>query len=235
MVLLSTRVLPLLRLAIGLAIVGIVVLVLMLVQAIVLDDAGAPQSAAERATVAAQEAVRVNPDDAKARVRLAAAYLEQGSTSQAVEQAEIAVRLAPDEPTAYFVRGLAEERQGNLEAARADLQKASGLEGEFAAFYQEVYMALSRVEELDGDLDAALVAVEKALEFGPENATLLVRSGDILLLKEKWLEAAYDYSWALKYVPDYQEAIDGLEQVREADPDAHQEAVEKVESEAQGH
>ena len=65
----------------------------------------APRTELERAVVEAEQAVKANPDDPTARVKLAAAYLEQGSGGLALTQARFAVRLQPSDPSPYYVSG----------------------------------------------------------------------------------------------------------------------------------
>jgi len=170
-----------------------------------------------------------------ARVRLAAAYLEQGSAGQAVEQAQIAMRIEPDDPSAYFVLGAAYAAQGEREPAIQNLTRATQTEGQFAPFYQEVYIALARVQEENGDREAALESLEQALSYGPENATLLVERGQMLERAELWFEAAFDYAWAIQYVPTYEEALEGLARLERDHPEEYKEAVDIVQETVVGH
>jgi tetratricopeptide (TPR) repeat protein len=211
-------------------VVAIVVAGVGLVQALVVGDDGTPRTAAERAIASAEEAVRANPDDAVARVRLAAAYLEQGSPSKAAEQAAIALRLNPAMPDAHFVLGVASFRQGDNQAAVASLNSAAEAEGQFAPFYQEVYVALARAYEAVDDTDSAIQSYEDALAYGPENAAIVVERGQMFEREEEWYEAAYDYGYALIFIPDYQEAIDGLARIEQGHPEEYAQAMENVDS-----
>ena len=232
----SPRMLFALRAIVVVAIVGIVVLAGSLVQFLLSGGpADTPRTSAERAILSAEEAVRANPDDPVARVRLAAAYLEQGSAGQAIEQAQIALRIEPDDPSAYFVLGAAHAAQGELDLATQNLTRATQTEGQFAPFYQEVLIVLARVQEENGDREAALDSLEQALGYGPENATLLVERAQMLERAEQWFEAAFDYAWAVQFVPDYEEALEGLSRIESTHPEEYQEAVDLVEQTAAGH
>jgi len=226
---LSPRVLTALRALIVLVVIGILVAGVALVQAIVVGDDGTPRTAAERAIQSAEEAVRANPDDPVARVRLAAAYLEQGSTAKAAEQAELALRLNPEMPDAHFVLGVAHYRNGDIDKAIASLTKAGETEGQFAPFYQEVYVALARAHEANGDIDAAIEAFTTAFSYGPENATVYVQRGEMLERAEEWYEAAVDYAYALIFIADYPEALEGLARIEKDHPEEYARAMEAIE------
>jgi tetratricopeptide (TPR) repeat protein len=228
--LLSPRLLPVLRLLIVVSVIGIVVLGVGVVQALLSGGDGTPQTAAERAIVAAEEAVRVNPNDAQARARLGAAYLEQGSTNKAIEQAEIALRLQPEMPEAYLVLGVAHRRLGDLDQAISNLTKAGEADGQFAQFYQEVYVELANAYEEAGDVDAAVGSLERALSFGPENALIVLARAEMLERAGRWEEAAYDFGYVLLFVPDMQEALDGLDRMQEQHPEEYARAMELLDT-----
>ncbi len=232
----SPRTLSVLRVLVVVAIVGIVVMAGSLVQFLLSGGpADTPRTSAERAILSAEEAVRANPDDPVARVRLAAAYLEQGSAGQAIEQGQIALRIEPEDPSAYFVLGAAYAAQGERDLAIQHLTTASQTEGQFAPFYQEVLIVLARVQEENGDRDTALESLEAALAYGPENASLLVERAQMLERAELWYESAYDYAWAVQYVPTYEEALEGLARLERDHPEEYQEAVDLVEQQVVGH
>jgi tetratricopeptide (TPR) repeat protein len=184
-----------------------------------------PRTEAERAVVAAEEAVRANPEDPAARVKLAAAYLEQGAIRSASEQAEIAVRLAPGDPAGYYVLGIAQRRDGENEAAIKNLEKAVATEGQLAAFYQDAYAALARAYEDAGDEEKAIAAMEESINNGPENVVLLVERAQMYERLEKWAEAMFDYTLAMRFVPDYEPAVEGFNDLADQHPDAYEQVV----------
>ena len=226
----SRRALYALRVVVVVTVVAILGLGIALVQAFVTPGGGAPRTAAERTILSAEEAVRANPDDPVARVRLAAAYLEQGSTGMAKEQAELALRINPEMPDAHFVLGVALYRTGESEAAVASLTTAGETEGQFAPFYQEVYIALAGAHEATGDTDAAIEALNTAMTYGPQNARVYVERGLLFERAENWYEAAADFAYALIFVSDYQEAIDGLARIEQSHPEEHAKAVKDVDA-----
>lgn len=226
----SRRWLTVLRLLVVVAVVGVIAAGIAVVQALVDPDSGTPRTAAERAILSAEEAVRANPDDPAARVRLAAAYLEQGSPDLAKEQATLALRINPDFPDAHFVLGVAHFRLGDQDEAVASLTKAGETQGQFASFYQEVYVALGRAYEAKGDYEAALEAMTTAVQFGPTNSLLYVERGLLFERNEKWFDAAADFAYSLIFVSDNQEAIDGLARIEQAHPEEYEKARKHIEA-----
>jgi tetratricopeptide (TPR) repeat protein len=208
----------LLRALVAVLIVAIVVVAAALVRQLVVGSGGAPRTELERAVAAAEEAVRGNPNDPQARVKLAAAYLEQGSANSAIKQAQNAIRLAPKDPSGYYILGLAEGKSGDSKSAVADLRKAGTMEGQQAGFYQDAYVALAHEQEKAGDLKGAKASLDKAIDYGPENALLLYERGAFAERQNDWYTAALDYGWALQYVPTYQVAQDGLARVKKDHP-----------------
>ncbi len=202
------------------AIVVLVIALLAVTFGLVGSQTGAPRSELERAVFAAEEAVKANPQDAQARVKLAAAYLEEGSTGRAVQQAQFAVRLAPKSAAAYYVLGLAQEASGSTKDAIANLTKATKTTGEIADFYSDAYTALARVQEKDGDIKTALRTMGQAIDNAPENALLLYARGQMYERGQQWVSALDDYSEALSFVPDYPEARDAYSRLVREHPDA---------------
>ena len=217
------RSLPYLKALIVVLAAGLVLVTGALVRFIVIQGgprAGAPRTELERAVFAAAEAVKANPDDPTARVKLAAAYLEQDRVDAALEQARIAVRMAPGDPGGYYALGLAQSRAGDLDEAAKSLKKAATTEGQVASFYQDAFTALAAVQERAGDTTEAIRSLTRGIQKGPENALLLYARGRLHEATGSWLFALDDYSAALAFVPTYKEARDGYERVAKAHPDA---------------
>jgi tetratricopeptide (TPR) repeat protein len=207
------------------ALIGLVVVLGLFVRFIVTGGlSDVPRTEIERAVFAAEEAVRANPNDPIARVKLAAAYLEQNSPGRAEEQARIALRLKPDEPSAHYVLGLALYKQGKNKEALGELTTAVNTQGQLAGFYMDAYVALGRVQEDLGDLEAAEDSFTKAINYGPENSLLLYERGKFYERQKNWEMALYDYGWALTYTPDYEPARKAFDKIA-AD---HPKELEKV-------
>ncbi|HET6351073.1 MAG TPA: tetratricopeptide repeat protein [Coriobacteriia bacterium] len=179
-----------------------------------------PRTELERAVVAAEESVRANPENAPARIKLAAAYLENNATNAAREQAKIAVRLAPKDPSGYYILGLVEAKAKDDKAAVVQFKKAATTEGQLAGFYLDVYRAMAGAYSRSGETSEAIGAMNKAIEFGPEETELLVFRGQLYEKDKKWADALFDYVSAMQYVPDYQEAVTAAKRVAKEHPEA---------------
>jgi len=221
------RAVPLFRIITIVLVLALVVMGLLIFREVLFASSdAAPTTEVERATQAAQEAVKANPQDPIARIKLAAAYLEQKNTAGSVEQAQTAIRLAPDDPAGHYILGLAFSAKGDAEAAVVELKKAAETEGQQAGFYQDAYVALARAQEKTGDLQAAIKSMNKAIDYGPENTLLLYERGQMFERNEKFVDALLDYSRALAYVPDWEEAMTAFSRVASAHPDALEKAKE---------
>ncbi|MDP2181281.1 MAG: tetratricopeptide repeat protein [Actinomycetota bacterium] len=182
-------------------------------------DPSTPTTELERALLTAEEAVKANPEDPTARIKLAAAYLERGNLTGAFEQADIAVRLDPEDPTGYYMKGLAEADLGRTSDAIKSLSKAVETEGQLAGFYQDAWLALSRAHEKDGNDEKALFSMTKAVNNGPENVVLLNERGQLYERMEDWQNAMDDYASALEYVPNYEPALASFNRLKKDHPD----------------
>lgn len=225
-----SRYIPLLRIVVVVLVIAAVVLGAALVwTAMTGTQAAAPRTELERGLAAAEEAVKANPDNPTARVKLAAAYVEQKQYNAAVEQAQAALRIAPEDPSGYYVLGLAQVGKGDRAVAIVSLTKATTLKGQQAPFYQDAYVALARAQAADGDLDAAIDSISKAIDKGPENSLLLFERGQLYEQTGDWFGALQNLDWALGYTPDYQPARDAFARISTA----HPEALEKLKNSAQ--
>lgn len=190
-----------------------------------------PRSELERAVVAAEEAVRANPESAPSRIKLAAAYLENNANNAAREQATIAMRLDPKDPAGPYILGLVESKSGNHKAAIVQLKKAADTDGQLAGFYQDVWRSLSSAYERSGDTSEAIGAMNKALNYGPENAELLTNRGRLYEGEKRWADALYDYVLAANFVPDYKQAVDSAKRIAREHPEAVKQMEKKFETE----
>ena len=187
-----------------------------------------PTTELERAVMSAEEAVRANPEDGAARTKLAAAYLDQGLTGAAVEQAELAISIDPADPTPQYVLGLAQLKSGDYEAAVATLDKAATSPGQVAQFYQDAYFALSQAHEGLGDQESALQALDEAINNNPDNALMVLERARYYERQEMWADALFDLTIVLTYDPGHEEALAAYETIAEAHPEAEEEAMKNI-------
>jgi tetratricopeptide (TPR) repeat protein len=75
------------------------------------------------------EAINLDPQQAEAFLNKAVSMVNSGRGSTALDLADRALQLRTHKPAlAYYVRGLAHEEQGNVQAAYADLRNAASLD-----------------------------------------------------------------------------------------------------------
>lgn len=173
-----------------------------------------PRTETEKVIYMAEQAVAANPNDANARIKLAAAYLDAGKTGSAVREAEIAKRLDPGDPDVNYILGLVYKKQGDYKKAAAALEKAAKTKGKLADFYMAAWYELAKTYMESKDYKKAVKAYDKALGYNPESATLLYGIAEAYeRIGDKKNALAY-YEEALEFVPTYQEAIAAVERLK---------------------
>jgi tetratricopeptide (TPR) repeat protein len=226
----TSRQIQILRAFIVALVVGIAVLGFALARFAVTGGSRTPRTELERAVLAAEEAVRANPQDEPSRIKLAAVYLERGDISAAIEQAKNAARLDPKDPSPLYVLGLAEMQRGDPKAAITYLKKASDTKGQLAQFYQDTLMALGRAYEKDGNPTDAIASMSRALNYGPENVILLYERGQMYERAQNWAGAMDDYAAALEYVPDHEPSRKAFDALKAAHPDVFEKLRKQYEA-----
>jgi tetratricopeptide (TPR) repeat protein len=96
--------------------------------------------------------------------------VERGTTERAIELLDAAIRSSPQSVPPYVVRAQVLLAEGSLEQARADLEKAAGLEPGWA-WLAEIVALRGAVYEVEGDRDAALASYRRALRISSANQT----------------------------------------------------------------
>lgn len=220
-----SRALRVITIVLAVAIVGMVAL---FVRYLTMGWEGStPTTELERAVIAAEAAVKADPESAPARVKLAAAYLENNAVSAAREQAQTAIKLAPQDPSGYYVLGLIESKAGNTAAALKQLGVAANTQGQIAGFYQDVWRATASVHSRSGDTSEAIAAMGRALDYGPENAELFVARAALYEQEKRWADALYDYTQATLFVPDFEPALEAARTIAADHPEAVEELRER--------
>jgi hypothetical protein len=132
-----------------------------------------PLGAAPRAAIivvaVAAAAVQVPPLVSVERLRASADELRSGGADRAVELADQAVRAEPWAAAPYVQRALSEQQQGDLAAARADLQKA--VEKEPANWRH--HFLLARLEAQAGNRAATVFELEQVRRLAPNSVFLV--------------------------------------------------------------
>lgn len=215
----------LLRIALTLIVVVLLTAALMLLT--VRGRNSAPRSVAERDISTWETATSEHPSDSNAWARLSSAYADAKRYDDAINTARRG-RAITGEDILWLVEADALRASGKYEQAvqaYTQAEKAitadqkvvsSGLKKKniYVAFPSDAIglarygRALSEYEL--GDLRAASRDMSMAVDVAPDQAYMSVKLGDYRLKAGDEVGASAAYKAALKYVPDYKEALDGL-------------------------
>jgi Tfp pilus assembly protein PilF len=138
-------------------------------------------------------------------------YQVGGEYDMAVELYKRSLKLHPT-AEAYTYLGWTYRYQGKLEEAIAECKKAIQLDPEFGNPYNDIGAYL--IEK--GEFDEALPWLERALHSRRYESYHYphYNLGRAYMAKEMYTKARYHFEQALKLVPDYAPASEGLEKVR---------------------
>lgn len=181
--------------------------------AIVGDRPAAPRTYAEKLLWDAEEAVKADPEDSKARIGLARAYLTIGRNADGLKQAEAAVKLGRKSSEAYFVLGLGYNKTGNYAKAVEVLQACVKQENATLDILGESYFQMGIAYEGLNKLKEAMQAYDKALNYFPEDINLNYAYAKVLEKAGKRTDAIVVYKDILSYVPGEQKAQDALKRL----------------------
>jgi serine/threonine protein kinase/Tfp pilus assembly protein PilF len=157
------------------------------------------------AIAAVVRAMDLAPDNWRWPVVLGAYYFNAGQLKEASEQFAKATQITPDNAIALRDLGLASLELGRFDAARANLEKAAGLEPNYPAF-----SALGTLLELEGKYAESVTMYQKALALSPNDYTA-------------WGNLASGYLWSPgghdQAIKAYRKAIDLAEVRRKETPE----------------
>jgi tetratricopeptide (TPR) repeat protein len=153
---------------------------------------------ADRARDAVQEAIRLAPEEAEARLALSKIYEGRGKGTEALEEARRALDLRPDSDE--ILRQLADllvddgQREAALDAARRALDLRPG--------FAENHKTLGWVFFRTGRFHEAAEAYRRETELQPDNSRAFQRLGTALQLAGDLDGAASSYREAIRVAPD---------------------------------
>lgn len=182
------------------------------------------------------EQLIVEPDDPALRSGLATALLQLGRVDQALKEFDRAIESDPLFLPAYFNRGLAHERGGDLDAAIADYRSALRYDSDYpparealarlgqpattrvASTPEQIEAArlLAEARELirRGEYDQAEGILDRAENLAPGEVVMLQYRSNLAYLQGNWLEAERILVEALAREPDNALFEKNLERVR---------------------
>ncbi|HEX5221591.1 MAG TPA: tetratricopeptide repeat protein [Verrucomicrobiae bacterium] len=125
------------------------------------------------------EAVRLNPRDAKSYIDRGAALLQKQDALRAFSDFDQAIELEPNNATGYAYRGACYSLNNQWDQASADYSKAIQLDTTNAAHYFNRSSARWKLGELDG----ALLDLSECLRLNPDFAAAYKSFASILEIK----------------------------------------------------
>lgn len=154
----------------------------------------------------AETAVRENPNNVPARLRLGILYHEQGRSAEGVTQIDEVLKVAPDDADAHMAKGRILLDMGNLLGATAEFKTVSESfgDGEFA--HQDVRLQASLYWlgsiALKQDQPAqAKVVLGKALTIDPTDSDAQLLYGQALAKEGDHAAAIDSFRKSLLFVP----------------------------------
>ena len=189
----------------------IVVLGLLAKLAIVGGEPTVPRTYIERAYMDAEEAVKSDPKNARARVALAKAYIAVGRYNDAIDQASIGVRLDNKSMDAYMTLGIAYNKAGQYDNAIVALNKAinNGERGTAELQYQ-AYINLGQAYEAQGNMTKAVEAYSSAYDASSQDVNVGYLYAGALEKVGRIQDAINVYEDIVAYTPDDKKARDEL-------------------------
>jgi tetratricopeptide (TPR) repeat protein len=149
------------------------------------------------------------PNEPDLHLFLGMALLRLRDPHGAEVAARKAIALNPQHVDARtFLAWIELEVRGDVNAAINEYQKIIELHPELPDAYSNLAVAQKR----KGDLDGAVLSLNRALERKPDFASALTTRGGILAEQNKWPEARRDFDAALKLDPRDDGALYGVAQ-----------------------
>ena len=187
----------------------VLLLLAVLVKAVLISPVKTPRTALERDIMDFSARIKKDENDTEAYFGLGLAYLKMGAYSKAAAQFQEAVERQPANDKYNFYLVNAYRQQGNFAAAEKAVKKALKLNLTSAALYLEQgRLALDQQK-----YNLAISAFKKSIKIVPESSDSQYYLGLAYEKKGQKQQAAYYYKQALKYVPDYQPAKEGLKRI----------------------
>ncbi len=154
---------------------------------------------AEKALMAAQQALRLNSDLPEVHFTLGSVYEVIGKAEEAIAEENRALELAPNSDEGYRRLGNAYRALGRKEEALQAYQKAIQIN----PYYWFNFNVLGYTYFQWGDYDKALSAFRRVTELEPDNVYGYENVGGVYLRQGKWNESISFYQKALHLQPHF--------------------------------
>jgi tetratricopeptide (TPR) repeat protein len=153
---------------------------------------------AEKAMVAAQQAVRLDDNRPEAHFSLGNVYEATGKTSDAIAEEKRGLELAPESDQGYRHLAHALLDLGRKDEALQDYQAAIRID----PYYWSNYNALGYAYFQLGEFDEALNAFRRVVEIEPDYAYGYDNVGAVYIRQGKWSKSIPLFEKALELQPD---------------------------------
>jgi len=153
------------------------------------------------ALIAANEAIKIKPDDAEAYNARGLGYYckhQKEFFFKSIEDFDLAIKLKPDFSNAYMNRGNAKSDQGQLDGDIEDQNAALKLVPNSFRAYLNRSVAYYRLKAYD----KAVADLTRALELKPDDADILMRRGNSYFWAGDYDRAMQDYDKGLQLNPN---------------------------------
>ena len=143
---------------------------------------------AEQAMQEFQAVLQINPNHAAAHRGLGYAYLRKRQFEPAAEHFRRAAVIDPSDARVHYYNALLMNLTGRVDdpwAMKKEAEKAISLAPELA----DAYILLAAAHAADGDMNAAIEAVTKAVRLSPRNDAYLLNLAQYSMMAQKWDDA----------------------------------------------
>ncbi|MCP4456049.1 MAG: tetratricopeptide repeat protein, partial [Planctomycetes bacterium] len=159
----------------------------------------------DKALLALDRAVRINPSLSEARANMGNIYLQQGQYALAIEQFNAALQVNPIDPKTHFNVGAAYLEAKQYTRAETHLRKALALDPDFG----DVYAQLGRVYTARGLHPKALKVLTEGDQLFPGNLHIASQLGAVYLEMGQIAQALSMYRQILSREPSNLRALFG--------------------------
>ena len=157
----------------------------------------AVQKGYDKAIADCNDAIRLNPKDAKAYRNRGDAYEDKGDFDKAIADLTEAIRLDPEDAKAYSYRGFAYSKKDEHDKAIADFTEAIRLDPKLAPAYRNRGSAYDD----KGEYDTAITDYNEAIRLDPKKAEAYRGRGVAYLKKGDLAKAIANYTEAIRLDP----------------------------------
>jgi tetratricopeptide (TPR) repeat protein len=197
---------PVVYVLIGAIVVLILGIGLLLFSGDIFDDQ--PSSQAERDYQLLIEGLQDDPENVAVLMTLAETEMELGRETDAIGHAEKAWELGQETPGIPLRYAQVMVQVGEKDVAIVAIEKE--IELDVAGANAEPLFLLAQIHREDGDYEAAIATMEKALAIEYMAADMRILYADILAEAGREDEAIEQYEEALRFLPGDERAIEGL-------------------------